>query len=416
MSRQVTTPEQGRRIAGVAHGENEAPMFLGAITRPEPWQLDGLDGGQIEDIEPKGSFFGRHGLFIGIFVVPVLLATLYFGFIAAGQFVTETKFIVRTAGAGGDASLSSILHSSGMSRAVDETYAVSTYIQSRDAVSRLEKTANLREILGRPEGDFIFRFPNFYTKDNAEQLFHAYKRFIAVDVDSSTGITSLQTKAFRAEDAVFLSRKIVESADEFINRLNERAHEDAVRYAQGLIKEANERLAGVEQRLATFRNKEMVLDPAKESTSTLEVLARLSTEVIKLEANLARLVLQTPNSPAIPTLREQIRSLRAEYDKQRNAIAGDRNSMASKLEGFERISLERELAAKAMGLALLELEKARQSQQSDRIYLQTIVSPNLADLPSRPYRILSILVVAVLCGMVFWTIKSLREITLEHQA
>jgi capsular polysaccharide transport system permease protein len=368
------------------------------------------------DPEPRVSFLRRHGLFLGLVVAPALAGLLYFGWLAAGLFVSETKFIVRTASAGSEISLTSLLQNPGMSRAVDETYAVSTYMTSRDMVSKLEKERGLRDLMARSEADFLYRFPNFYSRDNAEELYKAFQRFIDIDVDTTTGITTLKTRAFRPDDALSLSRHVVEFADEFINRLNHRAHGDAIAYAEALVKETTDRLADVETRLAAYRNREMILNPEKESIASMEMLAKLSTLISKEEAVLAQQVSQTPNSPSIVPQREKIKSLRTEFDKLRETIAGGANSIATKLEGFERLILERELIAKGLAAAIIEFEKSRQNAQTQRIYLQTIVEPNLADQPTRPLRFLSILAIIAVSMMIYWIVKSIRDIILEHQA
>ncbi|MCA0405036.1 MAG: capsule biosynthesis protein [Proteobacteria bacterium] len=374
-------------------------------------------GIEAQDNAPEPpSFFRRFGLFIGLVVIPSVIALIYFGLIAAGLYISETKFIVRTSSSGSEISLSSLLQSPGMSRAVDETYAVSTYMSSRDMVAKLEKERRLRDILSRPEADFVYKFPNIYSKDNSEALYEAFQRFIDIDVDVSTGITTLKTKAFRAEDALALSRDLLEFADEFINRLNNRAHTDSIQFAELLVRETTKRLSDIETRLTDYRNKEMVLNPEKESVASLEMLTKLSTLIAKEEATLAQQVAQTPDSPVLASQREKIKSLRNEFEKQRRSIAGGENSIASKLEGFERLALERELAAKGLAQAVIELEKSRQFAQTQRIYLQTIVAPNMADQAARPLRLLSVIVVMMVCSMLFWIVKSLRDIILEHQA
>lgn len=395
---------------------NQSRMFLSPVAPGGTAQVaDGYDDADYAD-EPSVPFYKRFGLFIGLVLLPAFAAILYFGVIASGLYVSETKYIVRSAASGSETTLSSLLQTPGFSRAVDETFAVGAYITSRDIVAQLEKNNGLRDLMGRPEADIFNRFPNFYSRDNSEQMYKAYLKLVDIDVDTTTGISSLQTRAFRPEDALALSKHILNYSDEFINKLNVRAHNDAISYAELLVRESNARLADVEHRLAAYRNREMILDPEKESGASMEILAKLSTEISRMEATLAQQLAQTPDSPAITPMREKIKSFRTELEKQRQSIAGGANSIATKLEGFERLTLERELAAKGLAAAIIELEKSRQFAQTQRIYLQTIVEPNYADLPTRPRRLLGILAVIGACLCIFWIIKSLINIVLEHQA
>lgn len=402
-------------LSDVEHTAKPVSMYFNSVIPENSALLADLGMDDDIELEPEPSFWHQHGLFIGLVALPLLLAVLYFGFIASGLYVSETKFIVRSAQSGGEVSLTSLLQTPGMSRAVDETYAVSTYVTSRDMVAKLEKERQLRAIMNRPDADFIYRFPNFYSRDNSEELYKAFQRFVDIDVDTTTGISTLRTKAFRAEDALALSKHVMEFADEFINRLNMRAHSDAIGYAETLIKETTARFADSEMRLAAYRNREMVLNPEKESIASMEALAKLSTLISKEEATLAQQIAQTPGSPTIQSQREKINSLKTEFLKLRQSVAGGENSIASKLEGFEKLMLERELSAKSLAAAVVELERSRQFAQTQRIYLQTIIVPNLADLPTRPWRILSIIFVLFCSLLVYWSIKSLRDLILEHQ-
>ena len=64
--------------------------------------------------------------------VPVVLAILYFGFIASGQFVSEARFVVRTSSHNDVGNLASLMQNQKISRASDETFAVADYLKSRD--------------------------------------------------------------------------------------------------------------------------------------------------------------------------------------------------------------------------------------------------------------------------------------------
>ena len=55
-------------------------------------------------------------------------------------------------------------------------YAVNEYVVSRDAVDLLVRDHNLRAILARPEADIFNRFPNFFSRDNKEQLYRRFRR------------------------------------------------------------------------------------------------------------------------------------------------------------------------------------------------------------------------------------------------
>ncbi len=95
---------------------------------------------------------------------------------------------------------------------------------------------------------------------------------------------------------------------------------------------------------------------------------------------------------------------------------GTNGSLAARMAPYELLVLERELAAKALGLATLNLEKARQNAQLQHLYLQVIVQANLPDQALYPKRWLCFSIVCAISLLVFWICLSVYRIAMEHQA
>ena len=75
-----------------------------------------------------------------IVVLPTVLSVIYFGFVASDRYVSMSTFVVRspqksTAVSG----LSAFLQNVGFSRSTDDSYVVSDYVLSRDAMLGLDK-------------------------------------------------------------------------------------------------------------------------------------------------------------------------------------------------------------------------------------------------------------------------------------
>jgi capsular polysaccharide transport system permease protein len=204
--------------------------------------------------EPPLPWYRRHALVLALFVLPMMIATLYYGLIAADQYASEARFVVRSLSSGGGiASLGlgasgsnntpMVASNQGLGRATsDDTYSVNEYIRSRDAVDRLERDDDLRAILARPEGDFINRYPNLWTRNNKETLYRHYRKLVDVEVQSDSGISVLEVRAFQPEDAQALARALLAHAEELVNKLNLRAREDAVKFASEVVQKAEDRI------------------------------------------------------------------------------------------------------------------------------------------------------------------------------
>ncbi|MGH9917052.1 MAG: Wzz/FepE/Etk N-terminal domain-containing protein, partial [Pyrinomonadaceae bacterium] len=174
----------------------------------------------------------RHVLLILMVVLPTTLSTIYYGVIASPQYASETRFVVRSPNRNAAGMLSGFLQSTGFVRAQDDSYVVMEYIESRAAVATLEERSDLRELLARPEADFLTRFPRPWSDATEEALYRHYRRIMTIDTDSSGGVTTLEVRASRPEDAQKLTEALLVGAETLINQLNERARQDAIRYAK----------------------------------------------------------------------------------------------------------------------------------------------------------------------------------------
>ncbi len=366
----------------------------------------------------EGSLKGvmaRYWLFLSLVVAPAIAAMLYFGVIAADRFVSESKFVIRAPGASASVGVGMLMRGETSNRVADDTHAVNAFMMSRDAAAELARDHGLRDVMSRPEGDIFARFPNFYTRTNDEKFFEAYKRFVDVRVDPSTGISTLKVSAFRPGDAIRTAEALLNSGERFINQLRERSTRDEITFAISLVEEARTQLEGVIQRLANYRNEQQTLNPQEETTSRLAALTKLATEISQLEAGLAQQIAMAPQSPGISPLREKIRSLRDELARQRYILVGDEGSMASKFQGYELLMVERELASRALVEAVVRMEAARQEGQRQGLYLQRIVEANLPDYPGSPYRFLGVLISIMIALVLFWLFKNILRLTLEHR-
>jgi len=261
-------------------------------------------------------------LLLLIVVVPGLLGAIYYGFICSDQYVSETQFVVRSPNRNAAGLLSGFLQSTGFVRAQDDSFIVTEFIKSRAAVDALVEQNRLKEILSRPEGDFLSRYPLPWAESNNEELYQHYLRFITVRTDSGSGVTTLDVRAFRAEDAYHLANALVQHAEELINRLNDRAREDAIHYAQIEVNDSQVRLSNMQKSLTDFRNREALVDPNKQSSAALDMIARLSDDLADSKARLLALEEQAPQSPQGEALRARVAAMERQISDERARIVG----------------------------------------------------------------------------------------------
>lgn len=374
-------------------------------------------GGELgEPVAVKlASWPRRRALMLLTFVLPSLLAILYFGIIAADRYVSEAQFVVRSPSRAGIDQLTNLVQSSGTTRATDEASAVHGFMRSRDAVALLVRDADLRALMSRPEADPIWRFPGWFSSDLNEKMFERYLDFISIKQDSSTGISTLVIQAFRPNDAVKIAQVLLDGSEALINRLNERARRDTIQAAEREVDLAKSRAFERREELTVFRTRAGTVDPAKSSQSLLETIGKLSFEVAQASAQLAEAMRNSPQGPQITSLRNRIQATEQQIVQEKRQIGGSAQALAPIIADYERLVLEREFADRALASALAALENARMDAQRQQLYLERVVEPHAADYPAQPKRLFWIALSIILSYSFYTILRTLIDNVRAHQ-
>lgn len=397
---------------------SEAAAPLGLVVRPIG-DTDLVAHAPEQDPEDSpihrlGALARRHFLALTFVALPMLLATIYYLLLLSDQYVSETRFVIRSMSSGGIGSIAVMTQTQGLTRTEDDTHLVNEFLQSRDAVRLLAEKDKLLAALDRPGADIFYGYPTILSGSTREDLYEHFSSFIDVSYKGATGITTLKVRAFTPEDAQRLTTALLGHAEDVVNQLNRRARADAVRFSEAVAEVAERRVITAQQKLADFRNRELIMDPGKQSAATLDLVNTLFGERLGLQTALAETQTATPDSPKIRAIQNRLKAIDQQIDSLQAGLAGNKESMASKLAEFERLNLERELAAKSLTAALSSLESARQDAARQQLYLERVVQPNRADKSQYPKRFLSLAIVFAVCLAIYWIVKSLADVVLQH--
>jgi BexC/CtrB/KpsE family polysaccharide export inner-membrane protein len=339
--------------------------------------------------------------FIVIVLIPTLLAAIYYLFIAAPRYVSEAQFIVRAPSGGSQpSSLGVALQGVGLASTQTDAFAVHEYIRSRDSLTELRKRNDIEKMLGQRGSDILTSYPRPWERRSSEALFSAFKRFVVVGYDSTTGISKLRVEAFSARDANRLAEGLLSGGEQLVNRLNERASRDAVANALRARESASAAANESRRKLLAVHTQGQFLAPQINARESSELIGGLRASVAQLRAERAQLAQDAPTSPQLPMLDGRIAAYERQIEAERGSLAGGSASLASKASTYEALVLERELADKEFAMASAVVISAEQDAQKQKLYLDRVVSPSLPDEPEEPKRWLAILTVfATLFGL-----------------
>src|SRR4029079_14828538 len=120
---------------------------------------DRREGGEVSDrvvfsvpVQARARSYATHISFVLVVVLPVIAASIYYGWIASNQYVAEFRFSVSDTTPTSAASMSSSvlsLLSGGSPNAPLENYMVADYLTSRQAAEELDRRINVRRLYTR---------------------------------------------------------------------------------------------------------------------------------------------------------------------------------------------------------------------------------------------------------------------------
>ncbi len=188
-------------------------------------------------------------------MLPIALATVYLAFFASNQYVAEFRFAVKDATmqstTQATSNLISAIGGSGGSVAYDN-YLVADYLLSRQATEELQQRINVTQLYARREADWWARFD---PSQPMEKFVGYWQSMVTAHYDQVTGIAIARVRAFTPEDALLIANSLVTMSEELVNRIANRAQNDAVRFAQREVERAEERLKAIRAKLTEYRNR-----------------------------------------------------------------------------------------------------------------------------------------------------------------
>ena len=84
----------------------------------------------------------KNRLFLLVVMLPTMVAIMYYGFMAADVYISESRFVVRSPERQTASPLGVLLKGTGFSRSLDDSYTIQDYILSRDALTALDEEYN----------------------------------------------------------------------------------------------------------------------------------------------------------------------------------------------------------------------------------------------------------------------------------
>ncbi|QGM80106.1 capsule biosynthesis protein [Otariodibacter oris] len=354
-------------------------------------------------------------LFWIMVVIPTTFSTIYFSLFASDVYISESTFIVRSPSNQSSLSgMGAILQSVGFSRSQDDTYTLQEYMRSRNALETLKEKIAVRSFY-EEKGDLLSRFNAFGFNGENEAFYQYFIKHVAVNFDSTSGIVSLNIRAFDATEAQQINSELLSQGEKLINLLNTRARKDTINFAEIAVQDAEKRVNESALALSKYRIEHNIFDLSAQSEIQLALISRLKSELIGIQGQIVQLRDLSPKNPQLNTLKTHEENLLKEIDQQVNSLSGGNNSITTQTAEYQHLILNNTLAQQQLTAAMTSLQNARSEADRQQLYLEVIDKPSRPDLALEPYRIYNIIATLIIGLMLYGIFSLLIASIREHK-
>lgn len=354
--------------------------------------------------------FARLACFV---LLPTIVAGYYFYAVATPMFATKSEFVIQQAESAGGGQLGSLFSGTGLANSQD-SITVQGYLQSRDAMLRLDEDAGFKAHFSQPQIDSIQRIEDDSTNEAAYKLF---KKRVKIGYDPTEGVIKMEVSAADPETSADFSRRLIGYAEEQVDQLTARLRADQMEGAEQSRQQADDKMIAAQERIVEIQEKLGVLSPESEVQAVFGQITQLESELLAERLSLQQFLANArPNEAKVSASQNKIEELEKLIDEKRSQLTeSSANSGSLARISGELLVAQADLETRQALLAQAEaqFEAARLQANRQVRYLSVGVNPVAPDEPTYPRAfentILAFLIFSGIYLMVSLTASILRE-------
>lgn len=350
--------------------------------------------------------------------LPTAIVGWYFYAVATPLYATNSEFVIQqaeSAGGGGGmpGGLGSMLSGTGMATQQDSV-TVQSFLQSREAMRRLDAEHGFKAYFQRDEIDPLRRLATDATDEAAYRL---YQRMVQIAYDPTEGLIRMEVIAADPETSERFARALVAYAEEQVDQLTQRLRENQMRDAAGSVEMAEIRNREAQMRVLELQEQFQVLSGEVEVTLLTQQITTLEGQLNQERLSLADLRANPrPNVARVAQVDRRIAALEGQIASLRGSLTqGSAGGQSVARAQRELVMAEADVATRQMLLAqsMQQMESARIEANRQVRYLSMGVSPIAPDEATYPRAfentVLAFLIFAGAYLMLSMTASILRE-------
>lgn len=348
-------------------------------------------------------------------ILPTMLAGFYYYRIATPLYATKTEFVIQQAMPQSTSGTSMGGLANTPMANMQDSITVQGYLQSRDAMLRLDRDIGFRNVFTDPSIDPIQRLDPDASNEDAYKI---YQRNVRVSYDPTEGIIRMEVIAPDPETSVRFSQALIGYAEEQVDQLTQRLREDAMRGARESYDEAEAALLDARQRSVNLQETFKVLSSDVEVSLITGQIGQLEGQLTNDKLSLAQMESnENPNPARMDPLKRRIATLEREISLLRAKLVEEDSSGQSLARVQSELAVaeaDAETRQMMLAQALQAMETARIEANRQARYISLSVAPVAPDEATYP-RAFENTVVAMLIFAGIYLLLSMTAAILREQ-
>lgn len=353
----------------------------------------------------------RLALFV---LLPTMLVSYYYYAVATPLYATNTEFVIQKAEASaGGGGLGGLLGGTSFAT-VQESITVQSYLESREAMLRLDEELNFRAHFSGENIDPLVRLA---PDASDEAMYKTYLRNLTIGYDPTEGLIRMEVRAADSPTSQAFSQALIAYAEERVDQMSSRLREDQMAGAREGFQEAEDRSLGAQMRVLELQEQRGVLSAEAEVSQVFNQIASFEMQMAEERLRLAEInAASRPNATRVQVAEATISRYEAVISQLRASLTdeGEGEVSLARIQS-ELVIAQADLETRQLMLteALQAMESARSEANRQSLYISMGVFPVAPDEAAYPKAfektMLALVVFSGIYLMISMTASILRE-------